>query len=295
MNIQQAKRLPLEHILEKLGHKPHHERHGELWYVSPFRQEAEPSFKINPARNIWYDFGRGQGGNVIDFMMAYHHCNTVSDALRRCDELEGLPLVERSAPVPKVASAGDNDKTEVMPLQNRALIGYLRKRGIPMEIAQPYVQEIHYTRAGKPYFALAFPNQAGGYEMRNPYFKGVHGHKDITFLSPPGETLNTSSVLVFEGFFDFLSYLAHEGKAALGAPVIVLNSVAMKDKALAVIREKGFAQVDLYLDNDVPGRELAGAFQAALPGITVRDCSGLYRDFKDYNAFLVQQAAFKGW
>jgi hypothetical protein len=30
---------------------------GELWYKSPFREETEASFKLNPQQIAWYDFG----------------------------------------------------------------------------------------------------------------------------------------------------------------------------------------------------------------------------------------------
>jgi hypothetical protein len=35
------------------------------WYLSPFRNEATPSFKVNQSANLWYDFGEGKGGTVI--------------------------------------------------------------------------------------------------------------------------------------------------------------------------------------------------------------------------------------
>ena len=78
MNSQQAKRIPLKDLLARLGHQPHHEKSGEFWYLSPFRPETEPSFKINLERNIWFDFGEGKGGTVIDFAgltveTAWHH------------------------------------------------------------------------------------------------------------------------------------------------------------------------------------------------------------------------------
>ena len=56
MNIQQAKSLALPDFLARLGHKPTHTRGQALWYRSPFRAENTPSFKVDGARNIWFDF-----------------------------------------------------------------------------------------------------------------------------------------------------------------------------------------------------------------------------------------------
>jgi DNA primase len=47
----------------------------EVWYFSPFRNEKTASFKIKMSDNVWYDFGDGAGGNVIDFVMRYKGCD----------------------------------------------------------------------------------------------------------------------------------------------------------------------------------------------------------------------------
>lgn len=71
MNTAQAKAIPMKDLLARLGHAPHHEKHGELWYLSPFREESEPSCKLTMNSKGWYDHGRGEGGNILDFAMAF--------------------------------------------------------------------------------------------------------------------------------------------------------------------------------------------------------------------------------
>ncbi|MEZ6117755.1 MAG: CHC2 zinc finger domain-containing protein [Pirellulaceae bacterium] len=61
MNIKQAKQIRLEDALTRLGYSPVRQRGADLWYASPFREESEPSFKVNTVRNLWYDFGAGEG------------------------------------------------------------------------------------------------------------------------------------------------------------------------------------------------------------------------------------------
>ena len=56
--------------LEKLGYMPQKIRGNDYWYLSPFRQEKEPSFKVNRKLNAWYDHGTGRGGNIVDFGMS---------------------------------------------------------------------------------------------------------------------------------------------------------------------------------------------------------------------------------
>jgi DNA primase len=37
--------------------------------LSPFKQETRPSFSIDAAKNVWYDFSTKQGGDVVKFVM----------------------------------------------------------------------------------------------------------------------------------------------------------------------------------------------------------------------------------
>lgn len=48
------------------------EKGGELWGLSPFKDEKTPSFSIRPEQGVFYDFASGSGGNLVDFVMKYH-------------------------------------------------------------------------------------------------------------------------------------------------------------------------------------------------------------------------------
>lgn len=65
MNTNEAKRIRIEEYLHSLGYSPVRRQGNSLWYKSPFRDECEPSFKVNTERNLWYDFGASKGGNII--------------------------------------------------------------------------------------------------------------------------------------------------------------------------------------------------------------------------------------
>lgn len=49
------------------------EKNGEMWGLSPWTQERTPSFSIRPEIKGFYDFSSGKKGNLIDFVMLYHH------------------------------------------------------------------------------------------------------------------------------------------------------------------------------------------------------------------------------
>ncbi|MBI1930895.1 toprim domain-containing protein [Candidatus Poribacteria bacterium] len=141
-------------------------------------------------------------------------------------------------------------------------------------------------------FALAFPNASGGYEVRNPDFKGGIGTKDISLLVKRKNTGLEEGVTVFEGFIDFWSALTFDRVTEAKTPVIVLNSVSLKDRPLKKITEMGFEKVYLYLDRDEEGERGVQDFSAALPrGIAPVDKSDLYAGYQDFNEFLVQNRA----
>ncbi len=316
MNAKQAKQIPMNEILQRLGLKPAKEIRGELWYSSPFRKEREPSFKINPEKNVWYDFGYGGGGNVLDFIMIFYDITSISAALKQLLEIIGTSQRQQRPnvvpPLPNAAPKSDTIERpkieKIQSLENRSLIQYLKIRGIERKTAAPYVKEIYYSLMGKEYFALAFPNLSGGYELRNPYFKGTLGKKDISLLVKRKRKEETdanqtaAAVTVFEGFIDFLSALTFYQTCEAKTPVIVLNSVSLKDQAVQKIREMGKSCVYLYLDRDEVGRRIQDDFrqqfgfdtQATQPkglGITIIDKSELYAGYKDFNDFLVQTQA----
>lgn len=312
MDTDRAKAIPLRELLTCLGYEPHREHRGESWYLSPFRAEAEPSFKVSRSGRGWYDHGEGRGGNILDFVMHYRQTD-LSGALRFLDSLTIVPAYSlgetlsqngsqalseahieqkplETATCSHEAQKGDFDGLSIVrlqPLKNWALSHYLQSRSIEQSAAQPWIQEIYYRRHEKPhieYFALAFANDSGGYELRNQHFQGCIGRKDITTLGA-GEGAATK-VVVFEGFTDFLSAIMLTGRPP-SLPVIVLNSVAMQERAIQTIHEMGVTDVHLYRDRDNAGLALLENFRAQLPELNVIDESNLYSGYKDLNEYLV--------
>ena len=279
MNIEQAKLIPLEELLLRLGYTPSRRSRSQLWYLSPLRSESTPSFKVNTTLNAWYDFGAGKGGDIIDLIKKLEGLSSVSDALARIEELVG------SAPLPvRIQITMDNveatpamELTHIGAVQAKSLQAYMRSRGIEPNVVAPFVQEAYYRRDDDSYFALAFANDNGGYELRNPNFKGTLGSKDITTLKG-----DPSSVLVFEGFFDFLSLVMLEGRKP-DATVIVLNSVSKRESAVEAIRKLNPKLVELYPDHDAAGKHLVEYFKTGLPNSDVIDKSAFYLGYDDLN------------
>ena len=198
MNIETAKQINLADYLHSLGYSPVKQQGINLWYKSPLRDETEASFKVNTERNQWYDFGLGKGGGTIELAAHLYATDHVSYLLERI--AEQTPHVH-----PVSFSFGKQDsfgpsfqQLEIVPLSSPALLAYLQGRGINLELAKRECSEARYTHNGKRYFAIAFPNGSGGFEVRNPYFKGCIAPKEISHIRQSGKA--RTACYVFEGF-----------------------------------------------------------------------------------------------
>ena len=74
-SVEEEKNTDIVDYLSSIGFKPAKVTRNDYWYLSPFRDETTPSFKVNRNMNRWYDFGDGKGGNMIDFGILYHKCS----------------------------------------------------------------------------------------------------------------------------------------------------------------------------------------------------------------------------
>ena len=286
--IKEIKSIPLAAFLSRLGHEPAARKGTRRWYKSPLRQEQKPSFKVETTLNCWYDFGLGRGGNIIDLAAELYQSTDLRYLMRCIANNYPVPSVQTVASsFPQRHSAPGMERFEVVPLEHRALVAYLQERGIPAHIATANCKEAHYSVSGKPYFAVAFENVNGDWELRNRYFKGCRGRKDISYL-PWSRDGPSTECAVFEGLIDYLSAIALG--IISGADAIILNSVVNVNKAVPYF--KGYTTINCFLDNDNAG-QTALAELTAIYGSTVFDRSTLYSEFNDLNDFLVNQSFTK--
>lgn len=103
MNIDTAKTISIIDLLRTLDHAPVSIRGDRYNYLSPIRTEKEPSFCVSKKRNEWYDFGLGQGGDIINLSKRLFETNDVSEVLNRLDKLN-ISHVEHSCKTIKAAS-----------------------------------------------------------------------------------------------------------------------------------------------------------------------------------------------
>lgn len=276
MNSTQAKTIRIENYLSRIGIEPTKVLPNTLKYISPFRKkEKEPSFNVDRTKNVWYDFGSGQGGTIIDLVVKLFDM-TISQALEELnkDNPTHFSFLPANSSIPQ-----DKEQTVILSikeLQNKYLRQYLEDdRHINISKTNQYISEISYRTYGKNYNGIAFKNDSAGYEVRNKTAKLCILTKDITTINNKSNTIT-----VFEGFIDFLSYICLFNEQT--TDYLILNSTAMLNKALEYC--KTYQTINLYLDNDITGTTATNQFCSIFTNCI--DKRLLYSDYNDLNEYL---------
>lgn len=290
MTITEAKRLRIVDYLARIGYHPHSVKASQYWYLSPLRKEDTPSFKVNDRLNEWYDFGAATGGDLVELGKHLYQTNSVSEVLAHIERRTSIIPVRKVSPVnmKKHTEESEMQDLSVVPLRHYALLSYLHTRGIDEDFGRMFCREVHYELRGRRYFALAFCNLSGGYEVRNPYYKGCIKGKDISivkysYIEP------TDRVYVFEGFMDLLSYLtlkrAGDTKICIDLPgdYLVMNSVNNLKRTLQKLEE--YNHVHCFLDNDLAGQKSTETI-ISMYGQRIHDEAYRYMEYKDLNDYL---------
>ena len=282
MDIQEIRRIPLADFLARLGYEPVRRNGNELWYLAPYRGERIPSFRVNVAKQLWYDFGLGKGGDIFTLAGEFLQSGDFKAQAKFIAEAANMSVAGWETPtyLPKPVEPVFED-VEAVPLLRSPLTDYLAERGIPIGIASRHCCHLNYGIRGKQYFAVGFPNMAGGYEVRSRFFKGCIPPKDVSLVKE--KELPAGKCLVFEGFMDFLSAVTLQ--VTNNTDCLVLNSVANVEKAVKLLDDYG--RIGCFLDRDEAGQRTLAALVGRY-GERVTDRSSFYDGCKDLNEYLQQ-------
>jgi DNA primase len=276
MDCKTANNIDIVGFLSNLGHKPFRVGNKYTWYISPFRTETIPSFKVE--KNRFHDFGSGQRGGTLDLAILLWNCS-VSEALQK---LANMHIVFSFQ---KQLQSRPKDSTikiiEVKSIQSKPLFAYLWKRKINPQIGKENLKEVVFSwEGGRPQYALGFQTNSGSWELRNSILKLATSPKDITVINKSSNKIN-----VFEGFFDYLSYLQLRNNKVLD-DALVLNSITNVNKAFEALSK--YEQINCYLDNDLAGQKTMKILIEKLQE-KIHDFSMEYEPYKDLNEFLINK------
>ena len=175
--------------------------------LSPFRSETKPSFSVAPDKNMWYDFGSGQGGNAVQFLIEYEKIS-FSEAIRSLAEKHNIEIIE----------VGDEQQSnlydqlyEIHNLANLFFINNLSsKKGIK---AKSYMKDRFFDDTIIKKFSIGFASDAWDelynelkdkfdnevIEKSGLFSKGKKGYLDrfrnriiFPFFSPSGKVIGFS-------------------------------------------------------------------------------------------------------
>ena len=304
MNKEQAKQIPLDEYLSKLGHEPVARRGAQLLYHSPLRDvdniDSKPSFSVNVEKGVFNDFGTDDKGTIFDLTSSYFNIDrqNFSDILAKIADVVNFNVNQT---LTRTRTAEKTEKTEYKlkclekgPIQGPGIIKYLAGKHIGLAVLEKFPGQFCEVLYGVPsrfrpdkllrYTALGFLNDSGGYELSITGFKSCLGPKDISTieLNPESEY---DGEAVFESWSDFCAFISDRPQALEALKrVTVLNSAKLAAKAVESIARRSPANVFLLLDNDKAGDTATEKLLKGLPG-QVKDRRGLYLGFKDYNDF----------
>ena len=273
--MSSVKNMSIKNFLAERGVTPTRENNHSGMYISPFRDERTPSFKVDYNKNLWYDFGAECGGSIVDLVMKLESCSVIEAfAKLKGDDFLRIPTNSRSTTqhLPSPLQV-----TKIEPLQDARLINYADSRAIDLDTIKRYCREVYYTLGGRAYFAIGFQNDGGGWELNTQGFKCSTSPKTVTTFNN-----GSSSCLLFEGFMDMLSYLTMKKTIEPSINMVVLNSVVNLSKVEEFL--KTHQNIHCFLDNDEAGKRALARVESL--GVEVIDQSSFYHSYKDLNEYL---------
>lgn len=278
MNCKKAKQIDLVSYLKKQGFRTGKTITKDVWFYSPFKEEKTPSFKVNTTKNVFFDHSSGIGGTIIDFVTNYNNCS-IREALVILSE--GTFSIHQQKEHIKSEQTPTYSIKKVTELTNQILIDYLSSRKINLTFAKRFCFQVHYSfSGGKDLFGIGFMNDVGGFEIRNKFFKGCLGKKEITTINN-----NSDVVSLFESFSDYLSYLSIK-KEIPKENFIILNTTSLVKKTIELLDE--YSTIKLFFDNDEAGNKSTNIIVENASGKII-DNRIHYKNYNDLNEFLMNQ------
>ncbi|WP_124068086.1 DNA primase [Clostridium sp. E02] len=136
--------------------------------LCPFHNEKSPSFSVSPAKQMYYCFGCGAGGNAISFVMEYENYS-FTEALKMLADKAGveLPALEYS----KEAREQEDLKSTLLEI-NKLAAGYFyyQLKNQQGEVGYRYLKDRELTDDTMVRFGLGYSNKTSDDLYR--YLKG---------------------------------------------------------------------------------------------------------------------------
>lgn len=279
LNIQRAKEASIIDYLRSIGIEPEYTTGSTAFYFSPWRKETVPSLGVSLHRNKWKDFGENMKmSDVLDLIQKIEKCSLAKAVDIALGKTTGTTPAQHEPPPPSEKRKYIEIKaTET--LSDRNLWSYISGRGISVYTASKYLSQLRIvfpyskTNSTKEHLVVGFRNDSGGYEMRSSYLKVCNSPKTITTIRG-----DDKHVILFEGFFDYLSFVEMYGEPT--EKVVVLNSTSFMPSIAPFLSG---CTVYSFVDNDNAGDACIRILYDN--GIPFADCRYIYEEYNDLNQY----------
>ncbi|MBQ6709393.1 MAG: toprim domain-containing protein [Bacteroidales bacterium] len=232
------------------------------------------------------------GGTNVQLVMLAKKCS-MQEAYRFIAGLDPTLVPDEAEKTSR--TSGTNTVRTVRNIQSDYLLNYFESRKIPEDLARKYCREIimRNQQRHQTFTLIGFENNAGGYALKSPSGYKSSTTAGITTINDKGvrtDIPSSSSVLVFEGFFDFLSWQVLQSSLCPSCDVVVLNSVSNLNRASDYLRLHD--KIVCFLDNDTAGKKAFSSIKMMLPDKQIADMSHLYQKHKDLSEMLQESRGF---
>lgn len=266
-DIEEIKRnVPLEEVLRYHQHEPVRiTPKGILEYKSPFRpDENEPSFFVDPIKNVWHDFGRtarvDAHGSNIDFQIDFTGGDR-KDKKAIADAIAFLKGFSYIAPRPFIEpeEKAYSDRYRIISVNPKIthprLINHILWRGLDPRLIE-HIKQVHYEdkESGNKFNGFCLENVKGGLDVSVPHpatnktFKTSIGPKAPTIIEPIKSGGFKASA--FEGMWDMETWKQTTPNWQ-EFYIIVLNGAGNAAMVRDYVPDMDFFYS--FLDNDRPG------------------------------------------
>lgn len=219
LKIEDVKKINLVDILSSNYGMQFKRTGGEYVCLSPFVEEANPSFFVRQAQDghwLFKDFSSGYGGSLIDFILKKEGFSEVSQALDHIRKLLSGFVIEAHNQKESVSRPKAYDVMEIylkIKANNPDISRkYLSNRGINASLIEELSTHgilLHNRYNGHSYCCFAVFNEEGGlccldnHQIDGPS-KFVLGHKAV-FSRDWDRFVGAERVFVSESIIDYLS------------------------------------------------------------------------------------------
>ena len=194
---------------------------GRLMGLCPLHEDHEPSFLVDPQRNLFYCYGCGRGGDVIRFAELYHQVN-FPQALTLLRQWLGLPsLLRETAEFYRVQLHRRSEAVDYLyqrGIRSSELIEHMRIGYAPGGCLRGWLTQLGYSRLALREAGLVTAADYDTYMHRVvfPLEGNLYG-RSISASAPPHRFLPGSKgglyawdqvrqypeVILVEGLFDY--------------------------------------------------------------------------------------------